>query len=708
MQLNKKRTASIIVFIFILVNIFGVNAFALEEKYAENPVLKFAYDESRLPEYDLIKASDFLPALNYVINEEKKIINSIIKNTETPTFENTIEPLESLNKANIVDDILYSLYSTDSNELIDRIVGETSGLSQDYISSIFFNRDLFEKVKYVYENEDKSKLSPAQNIILKSTYYSFVNKGIDLPSEKQERIKEINNRLNYIAYNFSSNLLSSENNAFLNVTDENKLAGLSPEFIEDLAKEAQERELSGWVIPVSYSHYIQVMENAENRDLRREIYIKSRLVAGPWNEFDNSELVKESVNLKLELANIYGYTSYSDWILSNRMIGSKENAFSFLEEFNNKVFEPAKDEMKLIQDYAVSKGFSEEFQIYDYYYYLKKYKEDIYSFNEESLRPYFEYENVKKGVFDLYNKLYGLTFVQRTDFPVYYPEVELYEVKDGRNLTVGFLYLDLFDRNSKSSGAWCASIRYGKSGEQDQILPIASISADMGKNISKGKILLSHFDLITLLHESGHAMHLLLSDVEYQSLAGFNVPWDFVEFPSSIMENWAYEKEFLETFANHYETGEKITDDLLENIKNQRKILNAFDNLGYSRLAGLDLTWHSIEKNYNGEIINFEREFLNKTDILPVIKESVMSTRFSHIFDGGYAAGYYSYLWAWVLEADAFTEFKENGIMSREIGEKFRSLILAKGASEDPLKIYVDFTGREPSLNPLAERNGWN
>ncbi len=317
----------LVLVVFSLVNIFGLNAFALEEKYAENPVLRFAYEESELPEYDSIKASDFLPALHYVINEEKKIINSIIKNTESPTFANTIEPLESLNKVNIVDGILYGLYSTDSNELIDRIVGEASGLSQDYTSSIFFNKELFEKVKYVYENEDKNKLTPQQNLILEGTYLLFINKGIDFPIEKQDRIKEIINRLNFISFNFSSNLLSSQNNSFLNITDENKLKGLSPEFIESLAKESQERELSGWVIPVSYSYYIQVMEGAEDRDLRRDLYIKSRSVAGPGEEFDNSDLVKESVNLRLELANLYGTSFICRMDSENRMIAARKMLF---------------------------------------------------------------------------------------------------------------------------------------------------------------------------------------------------------------------------------------------------------------------------------------------------------------------------------------------------------------------------------------------
>lgn len=702
------KTVGIILVLFIFVNILGVSAFALEGKYAENSVLRFAYGESELPEYDSIKASDFLPALNFVISEERKIIDSIVNNNEPPTFSNTIEPLESLNKVNLVENILYSLYSTDSNELIDRIVGETSGISQDYAAGIFFNKNLFEKVKYVYENEDRKKLTPAQNLILEGTYNLFNNKGIYLPLEKQERIKEINNRLNFISYNFSSNLLSSQNNSFINITDESKLEGLSADFIEGLAKEAQERELSGWVIPVSYSYYIQIMENAEDRDLRKDLYIKSRSVAGPGSEFDNSDLVKESVNLRLELANLYGHPSYSDWILESRMIGSKEKAFSFLESYKDIVFEPAKTEIELIKNYAVSQGFSEELQSYDYYYYLKKYIEEIYSFDEENIRPYFEYESVKKGVFDLYNKLYGLNFVLRSDLPVYNPEVELYEIRDTMNSTVGFLYLDLFERDSKGAGAWCSSIRYGKSGGDESILPIAAISADGRKHVSKDKVLLSHYDLTTFLHESGHAMHLLLSDVEYQSLSGFNVPWDFVELPSSIMENWAYEKEFLDTFAYHYETGEQISVELVEKIQNRRKILNAFDHLGYYRSSELDMNWHSIERPFSGEVGDFERRYLEESNLLPAIKDSIISTRFSHIFDGGYAAGYYSYLWAFVMDADAFSEFKENGIMSREVGERFRDLILAKGASEDPLKMYVDFTGREPLINALAERNGWN
>lgn len=705
---GKKSVALIILIVFLLSNIIGINSFAMEEKYLENPVIRFAMGESELPEYDLIKASDFFPALNYAVNDDKKTVDNIINNIEIPTFKNTIEPLEGLNKVGYIENILYSLYSTDSNELIDRIVSETSGISSKHFSEIFFNKELFEKVNYVYENEDRSKLSPAQNLVLENTYYSFINSGIDLPLEKQERIKEINNRLNYLAYNYSSNLLSSQKESFILVTDINKLSGLSPEFIEELAIEAENRELSGWVIPTSYSYYLQVMENAENRDLRKELYMKNRSVAGPETDFDNSELVKEFVNLRLELANIYDHSSYSEWILENRMIGSKENAFSFLEEYNDKVFEPAKEEIELLKNYASSKGFSEEFQIYDYYYYFNKYKEETYSFDQEVLREYFEYENVKKGIFNLYNRLYGISFIKRTDYPVYYPEVELYEVKDSLDSTVGFLYLDIFDRSSKSSGAWCASIRFQKSGENEKILPIASISADAGKNLSKGKILLTHFDLITFLHESGHAMHLLLSDVEYQSLSGFNVSWDFVELPSSIMENWAYEKEFFETFAYHYETGELIPDELVVKIQDQRKILNAFDNLGYKRSAGLDLAWHSIEKPYTGEVKDFERNYLINSDILPVVGDSVTSTKFSHIFDGGYSAGYYSYLWAWVLDADAFTEFKENGIMSRESGERFRNLILAKGASEKALKLFKDFTGEEPSMDALAERNGWN
>lgn len=503
-------------------------------------------------------------------------------------------------------------------------------------------------------------------------------------------------------------MLASEQSSYIHITDEKKLSGLSNDLIRNAAINAKKVGKDGWIFKIDYSTYKQVLENADSRELRKALDDKLNKVATGYTDYDNSPIIKEMVNLRLDLANIFGFSNYADYRLAENMLKSKDEVNYFLDELVDKAYDSAIEDVNQIKDYAKSKGFMEEITPYDINYFIRKYKEENYQFNENEIKTYLELGNVKKGIFDLYNSLYGLRFIENNNIQKHHPDVEVYEVKDSEDNLIGYLYLDFFARDSKSSGAWCMEIRGAGKEDGIKILPVVQIDTNLDRANPEGEVLISHFDLRTILHETGHAMHCLLSDVDYQMLTGFSVPRDFLELPSSIMESWAYEKEFLDTFAFHYKTGEKIPEELINKISNQRKFLNAFQFLGYIASAEIDMSWHSIEEKFNSDIRSFELEVFKDTSIVPLSKEGAYSTSFSHIFSDGYDVNYYSYIWAWVMEADMFEEFKKTGVLSKETGEKFKNLILAKGATEDPLKLYFDFVGSEPSIDPLVQRNGWN
>ncbi|MCQ2225402.1 MAG: M3 family metallopeptidase [Paludibacteraceae bacterium] len=657
--------------------------------------------------FDKLKLSDYLPAVKEGIRLHDAEIDAIVKNPEAPTFENTIVALErSGSLLSRVQYIFYNLLEAETCAEMDSLSEEISPLETEHSNNVSLNADLFKRVKAVYEQKDALELTPEQNMLLVKTYESFEKNGANLSDEGKEKFRELSKRLSLLTLKYGQNVLNATNAYKLNVKDSSDLAGLPSAVVEAAAKKAKDSQMEGWVFDLTYPSYAPFMKYAQKRELREQLYMAYNTKAAS-GEFDNRQVVKDIVNTRLELSKLMGSNDYAERVLRYRMAENKENVYHLLNELLEAYKPTAMKEMEEVQAYAKAHGADFDIMPWDWSFYSEKLRDEKYSINDELLRPYFELENVKRGVFGLATKLYGLTFQKNDSIPVYHEEVEAFDVfdKDGSFLAV--LYTDFHPRDGKRGGAWMTEFLCQHVDEKGvNVRPHISIVMNFTRPTDSLPSLLTFDELTTFIHEFGHSIHGMVANSHYESLAGTNVYRDFVELPSQMLENWAFEKEYLDGFAVHYKTGEPIPAELIEKIRRAANF-----NIGYATLRQLsfgllDMGWHTITEPFEGDVKAFESKAWSAAQTLPTVEEALMSTQFNHIFSGGYSAGYYSYKWAEVLDADAFFVFEKNGIFDQETATRFRKEVLERGGSEHPMVLYKRFRGEEPSILPLLRRHG--
>ncbi len=657
--------------------------------------------------FDKVGIEDYLPAMRKGIRLHEEEIKKIVENTEKPTFENTIVALERSGAVlSTIQHVFYNLLSAETNTEMDAIANEIAPEETEHANNIFLNEKLFARVQTVYEQKESLKLTPEQQTLLQKTYEAFVNRGAGLRPEDKEKYRELSKKLSLLELQFGQNVLKATNQYQLVIADESKLSGLPQSIKEAAALKAKEKNAEGWLFDLSAPSYIPFMKYADNRELRKELYLAYNIKA-TGGELDNRPVVTEIVNIRLQIARLMGHEDYASYVLHKRMAEKKENVYDLLNKLLEAYKPVAITEIEEVQLYADQKGAGFQIMPWDWAYYSEKLRDEKYSINDELLKPYFELENVKKGVLGLATQLYGLQFRKNTEIPVYHKEVETYEVFDKDGAFLAIFYMDFFPREGKRNGAWMTEYKGQRiDGNGKNHRPHISIVMNFTRPTDTHPSLLTFDEVTTFLHEFGHALHGMLANSTYESLSGTNVYRDFVELPSQIMENWALEKEYLDKFAKHYQTGEKIPADLIQKIKNAANFNVGYQTLRQLSFGLLDMGWHTLNAEFTGDVKAFEQQAWNSAQTLPVVEEALMSTQFSHIFAGGYAAGYYSYKWAEVLDADAYSMFSKNSIFDQETANSFRTEILSKGGSEHPMILYKRFRGQEPTIEPLLKRTG--
>ncbi len=673
-----------------------------------NPLLESFNTPHQTAPFDKIKEVHYMPAFKNALETGRTEINAIIENPEAPNFTNTIEALEHAGRLlNRVSTIFFNLNSAETNEEIQSIAREVSPLLSEYTNDIWLNDQLFERVKTVFEaNKNNGQLNKEQLKLLDNAYKGFTRRGALLSGENKARYREISSELSQLSLQFGENVLAETNEFTLHLDDEKDLAGLPEAIVEAAAQLATEKDMEGWLFTLHFPSYTPFMKYADNRALREKVFRAYSTRGNQPNIRNNNEIIKKTVALRLEKAQLLGYPNHADYVLSERMAKTPGKVNEFLDELLVSSLPFAQKELEEVKAFAQTLGFSGPLQRWDFAYYSEKLKTSRFDLSDEMIKPYFQLAKVKQGVFDLTNQLWGITFKPNPEIPLYQEEVEAFDVfdKDGSFLAV--LYLDFFPRPGKQGGAWMTSYRKQHLENGNDIRPHISVVTNFTRPTSTRPSLLTYNEVTTFLHEFGHATHGMLSQVAYESMAGTSVYRDFVELPSQIMENWARQKEWLQQVAVHYQTGEPIPSQLVDKI-----IASSNFQSGYAAVRQLsfglnDMAWHTISSPVNEEVYTFEEKAMAPTELFPKVEGSCMSTAFSHIFDGGYAAGYYGYKWAEVLDADAFDLFRKNGIFDRETAQSFRTNILEKGGTDDPMTLYVNFRGHEPSIEPLLERNG--
>ena len=660
--------------------------------------------------FNLIKLEHFEPAIREGIKQQQAEIEAITAQTEAPTFENTIEAFERsgrlLERATTVFE---NLMSAETNDEMQELAKTLMPLLSEHANNISLNEALFHRVKAVYDQREALNLSTEQCKLLEDTYVGFARNGANLEGKDKETYRSLTNQLSLLTLQFSENLLKETNDYQLHITEADQLAGL-PESSKAAAQEtAHEKGLEGWVFTLQAPSYMPFMMYAEKRELRKELYMAYNTKCTHENSANNFEIVRQLVNLRLQLAQLLGYQTYADYKLERRMAENATNVYQLLDDLLEAYTPTALKEVEAVK--AIAKeldGADFELMPWDWSYYSHKLKERIFQFDSEQLRPYFELSNVIKGVFGLATRLYGITFKENKEIPVYHPDVKAYEVydKDGSYLAV--LLTDFHPRSGKQGGAWMTSYKGQwkdpQTGENSR--PHVSLVMNFSKPTKEKPALLTFGEVETFLHEFGHSLHEIFANTTYQSLSGTNVYWDFVEMPSQFMENFATQKEFLHTFARHYQTGELIPDDLVQRVIDSSNFNVAYACLRQLSFGLLDMAWYTRTTPFEGDVISYEREAWKRTQVLPQAEGTCMSVQFSHIFAGGYAAGYYSYKWAEVLDADAFALFKEKGIFNQEVAASLRENVLSRGGTEHPMTLYKRFRGQAPTINALLIRNG--
>lgn len=670
-----------------------------------NPLLTDSTLPYGAPQFDKIKTEHYLPAFEQAIVEAKAEIDAIVNNPDAPTFENTIAALdEAGGRLNDVADVFYNLLEADTNDLMQDVAEKVSPMMTEYSMYVSLNEPLFARVKAVHEGAEA--LEPDQARLLDKTWKSFVRGGANLSAADKETYGKLSERLSLLTLQFGKNVLAATNAFVLNLTDEADLEGL-PDFVREAAVEtAKSKEMEGWAFDLSAPSYGAFMKYSSRRDLRRKMWMayNTRATEG---ENSNIDICRQIAGLRLEIANLLGYETYADYALEERMAKNPQTVNEFIGELLAPSLPAARKEVAELYEYARSQGFEDsEIQPWDFSFWSERLKDARYSINDEQLKPYFRLEDCIDAAFGLAGRLYGLTFEERKDIPVYHPDVRVYDVKDAEGVHKALFYADFFPRASKRGGAWMTEFRGQSIVNGVEKRPFISLVTNFTKPAAGKPSLLTHDELTTLLHEFGHSLHGILAEGRYASLTGTNVSRDFVELPSQIMENWAFEPEFLDTFARHFETGETIPDTLIRKIVEAKNYLAAYYQVRQLQFGILDMAWHTLKAVPELGTIAFEKEALKSTNVVPSISQACISTSFSHIFSGGYSAGYYSYKWSEVLEADAFSLFKEKGIFSTEVARSFRDNILSKGCSEDEAILYRRFRSHAPQPAALLEKLG--
>lgn len=649
---------------------------------------------------------DYKPAFEENIKNAKAEIDAIINNPETPTFENTLEALDFAgNPLDRLSSVFFNLNSAETSEEMQKIAQEVSPLLTEFSNDITLNEDLFKRIKAIYDEKDSLNLTTEQQTLLDKKYKGFVRNGALLNDDQKTKLREIDTQLAKLKLIFGENVLAETNNYHLQITNENDLKGLPEGVIEAAKSEAESRKLEGWIFTLDYPSYIPFLTYADNRELRKELAIAAGKKAFQNNKFDNQNNVKDIVRLRHERANLLGYTSHAHFVLEERMAQNPDKVISFLNDLLEKAKPAAEKEFAELTAFANELDGIDHLEKWDGSYYSEKLKQKLFNLDDEKLKPYFKLENVLNGAFTIAKKLYGLTFTEVFDIEKYHEDVTTYEVTDENNELVAVFYADFFPRKGKRNGAWMTSyksqsIRNGKN-DRPHISNVCNFTPPTATKPS----LLTFNEVTTLFHEFGHGLHGMLANTVYPSLSGTSVYWDFVELPSQVMENWCYEPEALALFAKHYETGEIIPQEYVEKIKESASFQEGMATMRQISFGLLDMTYHGKPQKID-DVKAFEEKAFENTKLYPDVAENCMSTSFSHIFQGGYSSGYYSYKWAEVLDADAFAYFQEKGIFDKEVATKFKENVLSKGGTEHPMTLYKKFRGQEPKPEALLKRAG--
>lgn len=659
------------------------------------------------PQFDKIRIEHYMPAFKQAIAEGKAEVDAIVNNTEEPTFANTIEALEySGTTLDRISSIFYNVMEADTNDEMQQLAEELSPMMTEYSMYISLNAKLFEKVKAVYEARESLNLDKDQLKLVEDTYKGFARSGANLSDSDKELYSKYSEELSLATLNFGKNVLAATNAFTLNITDEAELEGL-PQYVKDLGRQtAEEKGQQGWTYDLSYPSYGPFMKYSSRRELRERMYMayNTRAVGG---ENDNCGTVRQIAELRLKIANLLGYKTYADYALEERMIKTPAEVDAFLMELMAPSLPAARKEVAEILAFARKNGFEDsELKSWDFSYWSEKYKSATYTLNESELKPYFQLENCIDAVLGLAGRLYGLEFTERPDIPVYHKDVKVYDVKDASGRHMALFYADFFPRASKRGGAWMTEFRGQSIRNGIEYRPFISIVTNFSKPTGNNPSLLTHDELETFLHEFGHSLHGIMAEGRYGSQTGTSVSRDFVELPSQIMENWAYEPEYLEGFARHYQTGEVIPTEMIDKIVAAKNYLAAYSQVRQLHFGILDMAWHEQKSMTDKGTIEFEKSTLADYSVLPDVAGTSISTSITHLFSGGYAAGYYSYKWSEVLEADAFSLFKEKGIFSTEVAGSFRENILSKGSTEDEAVLYRNFRGHDPKPQALLDKLG--
>ena len=680
---------------------------ANENIFSENPLLKPFTGIHQTAPFHAVKIEHYLPAFDAAIEEAKSEVQQIIDNPERPDFENTIVALDLAGeRLNRIQNIFFNLNSAETCDEMQAIAQEIAPKLSDFSNDITLNEQLFKRINEVYSLREKLILNPEESTLLEKTYRRFVRSGANLNEADKARYREITKELSTLGLQYQQNVLAETNAYELLITDPKDLSGLPDSIIEMAAQTAQSKNKEGWLFNLQYPSYVPFLKYADSRELREQIFRASSSRANHGNENDNNAIIKRIVGLRIEKARLLGFNTHAEYKLQERMAETPEKVNRFLEELHLESKPFAVKEFAEVQDFARKAGFDGPVQRWDWSYYSEKLKSEKYNFTDEEVKPYLQLERVIDGVFSLARKLYGLRLQENKNIEVYHPEVTAYEVFDENDRFVAVLYLDFFPREGKRSGAWMTDYRSQSNVNGNSVRPHISLVTNFSKPTESTPSLLTFDEVTTFLHEFGHGLHGMLSQCQFPGTSGTNVYWDFVELPSQIHENWAYEKEWLDQFAVHYQTGEKLPEELIGKIQKAQNFQAAYMMERQLSFGMLDMAYHHREIPVVGDLKEFEMKAIASTDLFEPVEGSLQSTAFSHIFSGGYDAGYYSYKWAEVLDADAFSVFQEKGIFDRETADSFRRNILEKGGSQHPMVLYKAFRGQEPTTAALLKRNG--
>ena len=648
-----------------------------------------------------IKEENYLPAFQELIAQSEKEIDAIANNPAEATFENTIEALAySGEQLDRVSSIFFNLNSAETNDEIQKIAQEVSPILTEFSSKISQNKKLFQRIKKVFDEKENLDLNEEQKTLLNETYKGFVRNGALLNEEDKKKLEKIDIDLSVKSLNFGQNVLAATNAYFKHITNKEDLAGIPEPILAQYAEEAKERGLEGYAITLQYPSYIPAMTYADNRNLRQELALANGKKAFDGGEFDNQNLIKEIINLRQQKAELLGYKNFAEYVLEERMAESPKKVFDFLNQLLTAATPYAEKEIAQLKELAKADGI-DKMEAYDHAYYAEKLRKQKFDLNDEELKPFFPLEKVQDAVFDLAGKLFNLDFKEVTDIQKYHSEVRVYEVFENNDLKA-VLYVDYFPRKGKRAGAWMTSFKNQWKKDSANLRPHISVVCNFSKPTTDTPSLLTFQEVTTLFHEFGHALHGILADTQYPNLSGTSVKWDFVELPSQFLENYCYEPEFLKTFAKHYQTGEVLSDEKIKKINESKNFMEGYQTLRQLGFGLLDMAYHTQPEAVQ-DIKTFETKQTEKCSLYPVNVETAISPSFSHIFQGGYSAGYYSYKWAEVLDADAFQYFKENGIFNSEITKKYKTL-LSLGGTQAPMELYKAFRGSEPKVESLLKR----